>query len=211
MDPAVLTQLDATVGDSLVVGDTGVRIVGTVEGLPTDVGFQSAVGPRVWMSGEQLRGAGLLEFGSLARYKRYIALPGDIEAGELWVRYGPIFRGYDVGFTTAREQARDLTSALDYLGSYLGLVGLGALLLGGVGVASAVHVYVREKATTVAVLRCLGARQWPVVTAYVMQALALGVIGSVAGAVIGIVTQHLLPFLLADALPVTIRTASGMH
>ncbi|HZD05368.1 MAG TPA: ABC transporter permease, partial [Longimicrobiales bacterium] len=65
VDPAVLTQLRVRVGDTLTVGRSRFRIAGTVEDLPTDLGFQSAVGPRVWVAGDAVREAGLLGFGSL--------------------------------------------------------------------------------------------------------------------------------------------------
>jgi putative ABC transport system permease protein len=61
-----------------------------------------------------------------------------------------------VDYDTAREQSENLAEALSALTRFLGLVGLAALLLGGVGVASAVHVFIREKRPIIATLRCLG-------------------------------------------------------
>jgi putative ABC transport system permease protein len=215
VDPAVLVQLDVSVGDTLAVGRSRVRIAATVDDLPTDIGFQAAVGPRVWISEDQLRDAGLLGFGSLARYETYLRLPAEDDAGAVWTRYESTFRGAGFGYTTADEQARDLTDALDFLARYLGLVGLGALLLGGVGVASAIHAWVKEKLTGVAVLRCIGARQGTVFRAYLLQAAVLGAAGALLGVGVGLATQRLLPVLLAGALPVqvvpriSVRTVAG--
>lgn len=209
-DPAVLTQLGVEVGDTLVVGGLRVRIAGVVEDLPTDLGFQTAVGPRVWLRGQDLRDAGLLGVGSLARYETYLQLPSQADADALEARYRDVFRATGFRSTTAREQARDLTGALDHLSRYLGLVGLGALLLGGIGVASAIHVYVTERLSTVAVLRCLGARQGTVFRAYLLQAGALGLTGAAAGTAVGVGVQHVLPMIFADLLPVDVRPRTGL-
>ena len=87
---------------------------------------------------------------------------------------------------------------------FLGLVGLSALLLGGLGVASAVNVFVGEKRRTVAVLRCLGATQRTAFGAYMLQATVLGTLGSILGAVLGIGIQGSLPFILGDLLPIDV-------
>jgi putative ABC transport system permease protein len=204
VDPAVLTQLDIEVGDTLVVGRSLVRILGTVADLPTELGFQTAVGPRVWLDSEALAGAGLLGFGSLARYETYLQLPDGEAQGAVRERYRELFRETGVDFTTADGQARSMTRAVDDLGRFLGLVGLGALLLGGVGVASAINVFVRERLTEVAVLRCIGARQNGLFAAYLLQAAALGLGGSALGAVVGVAVQHVLPGALAGVLPVEV-------
>ena len=86
------------------------------------------------------------------------------------------------------DQAR-LTDTLGRLGRYLGLVALVALLLGGLGVASAVHVFVKRKLDTIAVLRCLGASGRKVMAVYLVQSAALGVLGSLLGAALGVAVQ----------------------
>ncbi|HSN32555.1 MAG TPA: FtsX-like permease family protein, partial [Ideonella sp.] len=99
---------------------------------------------------------------------------------------------------------RRLSDNLGRFGNFLGLVALVALLLGGLGVASAVHVFVKRRMITVAILRCLGASSGTILGAYVVQALALGVAGSLAGTLLGIALQQALPRLLRDVLPVDV-------
>lgn len=205
-DPAVLTQLGAEVGDSLVVGRVRLELAGTVENLPTDLGFQSAVGPRIYISEATLERAGLLGFGSLARYQTFLRMPDRVARDDLETRYDSIFRATQVRYTQAEEQAEDLSNGIRFLGRFLALVGLGALLLGGIGVASAIHVYIREKRPGVAVLRCLGADQWTVLAAYLIQAAALGFLGAGAGVALGSGVQRILPVALAGALPVQVTT-----
>lgn len=206
VDPAVLTQLRVRPGDTLVVGRARLPLAGTVEDLPTDLGFQTAVGPRVYVSQRTLERAGLLGYGSLARYEVFLELPDRAEREAVEERYDTIFRATDVRYTLAEEQAERVGRGVRFLGRFLGLVGLGALLLGGVGVASAIHVYIREKRPGVAVLRCLGADQWTVFAAYLLQAAVLGLIGSGLGVVLGTVVQRWLPTLLAGVLPVQVST-----
>ena len=207
VDPAVLTMLDAQIGDSLMVGEVAVRLAGTVEDLLGDFALQTAVGPRLWIAHATLDRAGLLAFGSLARYERFLVLGEPDERRALEERYRATLDEAQVGWSTAQARARRLTNSLDYLGDYLGLVGLAALLLGGVGVGTAVHVFVRERRTSVAVLRCLGAHQRSVFAAYLLQAASLGFGGAALGAATGAVAQWLLPVALAEALPVRVTTS----
>jgi putative ABC transport system permease protein len=100
-----------------------------------------------------------------------------------------------------------LGDTLGRLGAYLGLIGVFALLLGGIGVASAMGAYMRRKADTVAVLRCLGATAPQVFTIYLLQAAALGLAGAAIGAGIGVAAQWALPRLFAGLLPVEAKLA----
>ena len=206
VDPAVLTMLDARVGDSLIVGEVAVRLAGTVEDLLGDFALQTAVGPRLWITHATLDRAGLLAFGSLARYERFLVLGDPDERERLEERYRTVLDDAQVRWSTAEGRARRLTNSIDYLADYLGLVGLAALLLGGVGVGTAIHVFVRQRRPSLAVLRCLGARQRSVFAVYLLQAAALGFAGAVLGAAVGSLAQWLLPAALAETLPVRVTT-----
>jgi len=111
------------------------------------------------------------------------------------------FRAEGLGYDTVAERKRELGRVLENIEGFLSLVGFIALFLGGIGVASAIHVYVRQKITTVAVLRCLGASAWQSFAVYLVQGVALGVFGAVAGAALGLGIQFALPQLLKDVLP----------
>jgi putative ABC transport system permease protein len=206
VDPAVLPQLEAEIGDTILVGQAALRIVGTVDDLPTDLGFQTAVGPRIHISHQAMDEAQLLGFGSLARYEIFFVLPDAAERSAFDDRYDELFSEARLRFTLAEQQARSLSRGVGFLARFLALVGLGALLLGGIGVASAIHVYVQEKRTTVAVLRCLGADQKTTFLVYLTQAAALGALGAGAGVLLGTVLQQALPTLLGGFLPVPVST-----
>ena len=206
VDPAVLIQLDAVIGDTLTIGESRFVLGGTVTGLPTAVGFQSALGPRVYIARDRLASTGLLAVGSVARYHANFLMPDREDRDDLLNDHHELFERYRLRHTPAEVQARQMSSAVEDLAGYLGLMGLAALFLGGIGVASAIHVYVREKIVTVAVLRCLGARQRSIFAAYLLQAATLAFVGSALGVVIGIGIQFILPVALSELLPIDVTT-----
>ena len=205
-DPAVLIQLDAAIGDTLLIGEARFVLRGGVTGLPTDLGFQSAIGPRIYVSLDRLSSTGLLTFGSIVRYHVNFRMPDREDRTEFRDRNRELLEANQLRYTTARGRAREMSSAVEDVSRYLGLLGLAALFLGGIGVASAIHVYIREKVITVAVLRCLGALQRTLFTAYLLQAAGLALIGSVLGVGLGMAVQRGLPLVLTGLLPVGVTT-----
>ena len=205
-DPAVFIQLDAVVGDTLLIGEARFVLRGEVTGLPTDLGFQSAIGPRFYISRARLPATGLLTFGSIARYHANFRMPEREDRDEFWDRNHELLEANQLRHTTAGIRAQEMSAAVEDVSRYLGLMGLAALFLGGIGVASAIHVYIREKVITVAVLRCLGALQRTLFTAYLLQAAGLALIGSVLGVGLGMAVQRGLPLVLSGLLPVGVTT-----
>ena len=205
-DPAVFIQLDAAIGDTLLVGEARFVLRGEVVGLPTELGFQSAIGPRLYISRGRLPSTGLLTFGSIARYHANFRMPEREDRDEFYDRHSELMTANQLQYTTAGVRAQELSSAVEDVARYLGLMGLAALFLGGIGVASAINVYIREKVVTVAVLRCLGALQRTLFTAYLLQAAGLALIGSVLGVGLGMMVQRGLPLVLTGLLPVGVTT-----
>jgi putative ABC transport system permease protein len=205
VDESLLLALSARVGDTLALGDARFRIDGVVVSAPGDVAVRSAFGPRVFVSSRHLDDTHLLGLGARARYEAYVKLPPGADAQRLSERHRPALAAERVTLRTVSDQGRDLDRNLGRLGRYLGLVALIALLLGGLGVASAAHVLVKRKLETAAVLRCLGAAGSTVLAVYALQAAVLGAVGSLAGAAAGLGLQAVLPGLLGDFLPVATR------
>ncbi len=207
VDPALLAQMNIGRGDLLRLGNADFVVAGTVAGLPTDVGFQTATGPRVFVAHERLSATGLLGTGSLSRHNVYLRLPDGADPGEIEEAHETVLRATRVSFRTPEEHARSLTRSTDFLADYLGLIGLAALLLGGIGVGSAVNVFVRASFTSIAVLRCVGATRRQVFAAYVLQSVWMGFLGSVLGVAAGLAVQRLLPLLIRDVLPVEVESS----
>ncbi len=105
---------------------------------------------------------------------------------------------------TVADTEEDFTEAVGELANFLSVIGLIALLLGGVGVASGVNAFVTSRIDTVAVLRCLGATSRQIITIYVTQAAAMGLVGATAGALLGVAVQFALPLVLGEFIPVDV-------
>ena len=204
VDPALLIQLGAAVGDTLAVGEVRFVIIGAVVKYPGDIALRTAIGPRVYIPAAYLEDTQLLRTGSLARYLAYLKLEPPAEVQPFLSRNNQTFRQHNVGYDTVAEREAELTNSLDMLARFLGLVGLVALLLGGVGVASAVNVFAKEKLEIAAILRCLGATQQTVFAIYLLQAGAMGFLGAALGVALGVIVQWQLPRLLADFLPIAV-------
>lgn len=206
VDPALLFAIGARVGDSIQLGETGFQITGTLQRVPGDVGIATSFAPRVFIPARFLAETGLIDFGSRVEYDAYLRLREPAAAPALADAYRERLRAERVGVRTADEQQQGLDEALGRLGDYLGLIGTFALLLGGIGVASAMGAYMAGKRDTIATLRCLGATAPQVLAIYLLQAAAMGVAGAALGALLGASVQWVLPRLLADFLPIEVRT-----
>jgi putative ABC transport system permease protein len=211
VEPALLTQLNARVGDTLALGDGRFRIIGVATRVPGDVGVRAAFGARVYIPFASVAKTGLLGFGARAEHAAYFKLPASVNANEIATTYRPKLRAERVRIRTVDDDRNNLTETLERLASYLGLVALIALLLGGLGVASAVSVFIRRKLDSIAVLRCLGATSKQVFAVYLLQALAMGALGGVVGVLAGLAVQQLLPGLLREFLPVSVSARPSLR
>jgi putative ABC transport system permease protein len=205
VDPSLLTALLARVGDTLALGEARFVISGTVVSAPGNVGVRAAFGPRIYIPADDLPATRLLGFGSRAEYEAYVRLPASASPQALAERFRPRLLPERVRVRTVAEDQENLNDALGRLTGYLGLVALIALLLGGIGVASGVVVFIRQRLDTIAVLRCLGASAGRVLAVYAVEAAAMGLAGSIVGAAVGVLAQRLLPALLAGLLPVDVQ------
>ncbi len=203
-DPSLPIALGIEVGDRFALGEATFTLRAVVENFPGDIGVRSSLGPRVFIDFDQVDETGLLALGSRAGHRAYLALSPEADPEELKERFGPRFGTHRVSLRTVEDNQQRLGNTMARLGNYLGLVALVALLLGGLGVASAVHVFIKRRMESVAVLRCLGARASTVLAIYVVQAVTVGLLGSLAGAALGAVVQVALPRILRDILPVDV-------
>src|SRR3954468_2376692 len=206
VDPSLLSALAARVGDTLALGEARFLIGGSVESAPSEAGFRFALGPRIYIPAKRLDETRLLGFGARAQYEVYLRLRSG-SAQELADRYRVPLRSERVTLHTVADNQRNLTDLLSRLTSYLGLVALTALLLSGIGVASAIVVLVRQRSDSIAVLRCLGATGREVLLIYLLESVLVGVVGSILGAGLGAMLQRVLPALLASLLPVDVATS----
>jgi putative ABC transport system permease protein len=201
VDPALLLALDAAPGDSLVLGDASFEIAGTVEPGASEVDIASAFAPRVHIALEQLEATGLVQFGSVVEHAAFAVLE-PAAAARVVREWGDRIRAERARIASAEERGEALGDSLSRLGSYLALVSVLALLLGGIGATSALRAHLSEREETVALLRCLGATRRQVFGLYLGQAVAVGLAGALVGAAAGLLLQRGLPAALGELLPV---------
>lgn len=201
VEATLLTQFNAKVGDTVKLGEHLFRIAGALEKMPGDSAAVAMLSPRIYIPLARLADTGLVGPGSLTRYRTFLRLPENVDVEATVRDMRERFRSLRLGFDTVEERKRDLGQGLKNVYAFLSLIGFVSLFLGGIGVASAMNVYVRQKIPTVAVLRCLGASAKQSFAIYLVQGLALGLLGALAGAAMGIGIQLLLPLVVREFLP----------
>ena len=141
--------------------------------------------------------------GSIVEYRYYFKTPEGFDR-EGWdnnrERMRP-FREADYRVSTIEDQRRNLNRAFSFLNSFLNLIALVSLMLGCIGVASSVFIYVKSKIPSIAVLRCLGMKGGQAFMVYFLQIFMFGMIAVIIGALLGSALQVALPILLRDILP----------
>ena len=197
---SLLIRMGLSMGDRLKIGQAVFTITGLIRKEPDRVANLFSLGPRVMISREGLAAAELVKPGSRVRERYLLRLPATTPAHPLLHELQGRLAGESARVTTYRDAQPQLKQFLDQLTRYLGLIGLTALFVGGIGVATTVRAFLREKLQTIAILKTVGADSGTVVRTYLVQALLLGVIGSLAGTVLGVSLQGALPPLLAGLL-----------
>src|SRR4051812_44668238 len=207
VDPALLTSLNARVGDTLKLGFGTFRIVASIKDVPGAAGIAEMLGPRIFIPAKYVAETQLLVFGSTASRTVLAKLPSGADPDKFVKPFKKRFDDQQVRLRTVTQTEISTTDAIENLSNFIGIVGLVALLLGGIGVASGVRAFVERKIDTVAVMRCLGASSGQVLAIYVAQAAAMGLIGAAAGAALGVAVQFILPHALTDFLPVDVHVS----
>jgi len=205
VDEGLLVYFNTKVGDSLKVGRLKVQIIGKLKDVPGEAAFQTFIGPRVYIPLEKLPQTDLIQPGSRTKHKVFLKLSDGQQPKEIARQLEPRFNLSLTKFRTIEDQQQALGRAIENLYRFLNLTGFVALLLGSIGIASAVNVYVKQKLETIATLRCLGATPGQTVLIYLTQAMAMGAIGTLFGAALGVGIQFILPSFLVDFFPVDIE------
>jgi putative ABC transport system permease protein len=204
VDQTLLLQFAAQPGDSVRVGRLTFGIEGQVNKVPGQSGIAATVAPPVYIPLALLPETGLVQRGSRINYRFYFKFPNGTNIDQLIRQIEPRLDRNGLNHETVASRKQNIGRVSDNLNQFLNLVAFIALLLGCVGVASAVHVYVKEKIPLVAVMRCLGATGQQAFQIYLFQIVAMGLLGSVLGAVLGAFVQTLLPVIFKEFLPVEV-------
>ncbi len=176
--------------------------------VPGQPGIAATVAPPVYIPLASLEATGLLQRGSRVNYKRFVKFADGTDVEALVEReFEPLRDSEEIRYDTVEERKQEIGDNYANLTGFLNLVAFVALLLGCLGVASAVHIYLKEKMISVAILRCLGGQGQQGFMIFLIQIIGMGLIGSVLGALLGTAVQFVLPQVFADFLPVEVNVA----
>jgi putative ABC transport system permease protein len=202
VDENVLLQFNAKAGDRIKLGNQEFRIVGRLRKIPGETLAFSLISPRVYIPLGYLDGTKLIQKGSLVRYRVFFKFDRDRNVDPLVGKLAPQLQRLQLEADTVSKRMASIAANMENLSRYLRLAVFVVVLLAGIGVASVVHVYAKEKAYAAALLRCIGARPRETVSVYLLQLLGLTVVSSLVGAGLGIFAQSFLPEVMKDFLPV---------
>jgi putative ABC transport system permease protein len=201
-----LLRLGLRAGDRFRLGASEFAVSAVIRDEPDRALGLFALGPRVIIANGDLEATGFVQPGSRIRYRTLLRLPDTADPDP--IRDALAERVGASGRVTTYSQAQPgLRRVWGQLTSYLGLTGLVALLVGGIGVGAGVGTFIAEKVMTIAVLKCLGARWRAILATYLVQTAGLGLAGSLIGAALGSALQPLLEPILRSLLPFPVALA----
>lgn len=206
VDQTLMLQYNVKVGDSVKVGKVTFLIKGVLTKAPGQTNIASGIAPIVYIPLKYLNETGLMQKGSRIGYNYYFKYDHPVDVDKITKKLDPRFEKAGLGYETIETKKENTGRAFGDLTHFLSLVGFIALLLGCVGVASSIHIYVREKIASIAIMRCLGVKAYEAFLIYLVQIIGIGLIGSIAGAILGTFIQHILPLIFRDFLPISVTT-----
>ena len=192
----VLLRLNLKVGDTIRLGGQPFRIVGQVTYEPDRMVGTLNVGPRVMITRAGLERAGLILPGSRASERFLFRLsPGSPDIEQTRTRLKAAFP--DALIADFRETHPIVTQGLNRATTFLSLVSLITLIIGALGVGTAMGAHIQQRMDSIAIMKCIGARSSQVMRIYLLQTIALGLAGGLLGVAFGLVVQRAFPAFLA--------------
>jgi len=204
VDATAMLQLGIQVGDSIKIGNARLPIAGALKSAPGSNAIFSNIAPPVLVPYRLIAATGLVQTGSRINYDYYFVAP-DTDLQKLEETVGERLDFLDADLDTHTATSDRLGRRYENFGKFLNLVAFIALLLGCVGIASAINIYIKEKLRAVAVLKCIGATHKQTFLIYLVQIAAMGLMGGIIGTMVGVLLQQLFPLLLGDLLPVEVQ------
>ena len=205
----LLVRLGLSVGDRIQIGKSTFGIRAVLKSEPDRIGIGIDLGPRILVTRAGLEKSGLIQFGSRASEVFLYKLPA--HGLTLDEARGIIGSGISRRIRVAdyRDPNPSVSRGLERAANFLSLIGLLSLLVGGLGVSTTIYTYLQQKLDSIAVFKCLGGRSMQILRIYLVQGLALGVLGSSLGIALGYGVQLLLPRLLKGliSLPTQLELA----
>ncbi|SFN66712.1 putative ABC transport system permease protein [Bizionia echini] len=205
VDATLLLQFNIKPGDSIKIGALTLPISGALKSIPGSSAIASSVAPPVVIPYRFVEATELLQFGSRKEYQYFYKASDTLNLKRLEDKLEPILDLENADLDTHTSTTRRLGKRYENVGRFLNLAAFIALLLGCIGIASSVHIYIKEKLSAIAVLKCMGASRGQSFLIFLIQIAGIGVIGGLVGSLIGVALQFVFPYLLKDFLPFTLE------
>jgi len=200
VDATLMLQYNIKPGDSIKIGELTLPISGSLKSIPGSNAISTSVAPLVVLPYRFIEATKLLQFGSRKEYQFYFNQPAaDLNTLENIIE--PMLEQQDADLDTHTSTSRRLGRRYENVGSFLNLAAFIALLLGCIGIASSVNIYIKEKLPAVAILKCMGASRKQSFLIFLIQIAGIGLLGGLIGTAIGVGLQELLPVVLKEFLP----------
>jgi putative ABC transport system permease protein len=207
VDKTLMLQYGASVGDSIKIGEVSFVIGGILKKSPGRNEISLTAAPPVYIPLHYLDQTGLMQKGSRIDFRYYYKFDSATDIQKLVFGIEPRLEKAGMDYETVESRKKNTSRAFDDFTQFLTLISFVALLLGCIGVASSIHIYIRGKIPSIAILRCLGVRSSQTFSIYLIQVMGIALVGSLLGAVLGTAIQQLLPAVLKDFLPFQPSTA----
>ena len=202
VDANLLKRLGLKIGDKIKVGAAVMRLKATIVNEPDRVASVLSFGPRLMASMQAVDASALIQPGSQAHFHTRLLLAEGTDARIWRETLDKAFSRTGWRVRSPDEAAPGIRSFIDRMTLFLSFVGLTALLVGGIGVTNAVGGYLDSKTTNIATFKCVGAPGRLIFQIYLLQVMALGVLGIVIGLLFGGVLPVIGLVLISDAMPV---------
>ena len=201
MEAMLADRLNLKPGDTFKMGLQTFRLRAVLLREPDSATAGFSLGPRTIVRTADLAQSGLIAPGTLYETDYRLSLPVATNLGQLKAQAEKLFRDKGMRWSDSRHASPGIERFVDRIGSFLILVGLAGLAVGGVGVASAVRAYLQAKTQTIATLKVLGAESGLVFRIYLIQIAALAGLGVALGLILGTIAPLLAAPLISASLP----------
>ncbi|SDL44525.1 putative ABC transport system permease protein [Salinimicrobium catena] len=201
VDATAMAQLGVEIGDSIKIGAVKLPVAGELISVPGSSSLFSSMAPPVIIPYKYIDESGLVQKGSRIDYEFYFRSSLGTDMEELEEKLDPVLDQNDADLDTHSSTSERLGRRYENFSKFLNLVAFIALLLGCVGIASAIHIYIKGKLKAVALLKCLGATRKQTFLIYLIQIAVMGFLGGLMGTLLGLLLQRSFPVVLGDLLP----------
>lgn len=201
MDPVLIERLGLAIGDRFRLGIQTFRLAAALIREPDSASTGFTLGPRTVVRSAALANSGLLASGSMYETRYRLLLPPEADLQTLETRAGTTFRDKGMRWTDSRNAAPGIERFVENIGSFLVLVGLAGLAVGGVGISAAIRSYLDGKVETIATLKTLGAEGGLIFRSYLWQTALLSALGILIGLALGALAPLLAAPLIEASLP----------